>query len=149
MKKSIILLLVAAMGLSGMTASAETGEMPDRTVNGVDYYIASTYSIEPRFTVLTECSNGLTDMGNGKLKCVVGTIVRNGYTAVTIVELQQLINVEWSTIMTWSGQGGSNASLEEYRYVDSGAYQVKVSHIAMSGSSSVETFTSYSKTVII
>ncbi len=148
-KNLLTILLTAAISLSSVTAFAQVREEPDRIKDGVSYYLANEDSITPRFTYFTECTVGLTNMGNGKLKCVGGTTVRNGYTTSTIMELQQLVGGTWTTIKTWSGSGGTNSSLEEYRYVDSGAYQVKVSHIAMNGNASVETFTSYSKIVIL
>lgn len=140
-----IIAAIAASTIGGMSASASAieAETP-KTVQAQQY---GDEGIMPCFTVLADCWSSLTNEGNGKLKCVGGTIVRDGYRAGTIVELQQYQNGSWTTIKTWSGIGNSEMRLEEYWYVAGGSYQLKITHVAYSGNSSVDIYTSYSKVV--
>ena len=147
-KRIIVIPLVAAISL-GCFGSAAQMSGTEMAVNGIKYYISNDSDNLMRFSCLLECSNGLKDEGNGKLKCVGGTVVRDGYKARTVVELQQSTSNGWTTIKTWSGTGGSEKSFGEYYYVNDGTYRLKVTHIAIDGDEVTETFISYSSTVTV
>lgn len=145
--KNIFAVLAAvAVSVGGMSAFAFAEAEPPKTVQVQQY---GDEGIMPCFTAIADGWNGLSNEGNGKLKCTGGTTVRDGYTAGTIMELQQYQNGGWTTIKTWSGMGNSEMRLGENWYVVSGSYQLKVTHIAFLGNSSVETYTTYSKTVFV
>lgn len=106
--------------------------------------------ISPYFLVFIDCWVGLKDEGNGKLLCSGGTLVRDGYTAGTLMELQRQENDgSWTTVKSWTGKGGSQKGFDKNWYVASGLYRVKVTHQAYEGNSLIEIFTSYSSNVRI
>ena len=144
-KNIFAILSAVAVSMGGMSALAQTAETADNTIDMQQQQELS--NIMPCFTAIADGWNGLLNEGNGRLKCTGGTTVLDGYTAGTIMELQQYQNGGWTTIKTWSGMGNSEMRLGETWYVVSGSYQVKVTHIAFLGNSSVETYISYSRIV--
>lgn len=145
MKRKNIYAILAALAVSMGGMSALAAE-PAEPAQGA---ASQQENIMPCFTAIADGWNGLLNEGSGKLRCTGGTSVRDGYTAGVIVELQEYQNGGWSTIKTWSGMGNSSLQIEESWYVVSGSYQVKVTHIAMRGNSSAETYTTYSRTVFV
>lgn len=148
-KKLTISILIASLSATAAYA-AQTAEMQTKSDVKSSFNFVSEDGVSPYFLVFADCWSGLSDKGNGKLLCSGGTLVRDGYTAATLMELQKKQSDNtWSTIKSWSGKGGSQKSFGEYWYVSSGSYRVKTTHQAYQGSSLIEIFTSYSQTVII
>ncbi len=140
-----LLLATASMCMSGIGVFAQTERQAV-----LEPHYAAEEGISPYYLVLIACWRGLKNEGNGKLMCSGGTLVQEGYTAETLMELQKKdSDGNWNTIYSWTGKGGTQKSFDEYRYVTKGTYQVKVTHSAYQGDSLVEFNITYSSTVTV
>ncbi|MEN6315449.1 MAG: hypothetical protein ABFD25_14535 [Clostridiaceae bacterium] len=135
--------IVVLLCLSGISASAAEQNAP------IDSNKAKA-TISPCFLAIVSCENNLTLNSGGRLTCEGKTEVQYGYIAGLTVELQQY-DGQWNTIKTWNVSDNIAVSLSKDWYVASGyQYRLKLTHMAMNSNNAViESFTSYSKTVVI
>lgn len=126
---------VMCMAMPGMGAAAST-------------IIGGNVTVAPANIIISGTYNGLEYTSGSVLSCYGSTTVPSGYTAYVKVELQQY-DAGWSTIKTWTNQGGSNATVDELRAVDTDYhYKLKITHKAYdSNGTLIETITEYSNQV--
>lgn len=134
--KKLLALFMAAILCLSMSVITVSAKVPD-----------SGSTTTPKNIAITATDNSLRLGALGKLECYGRTSVQNGYTAETIVELQQ--SNSWHTIQTWSRKGGTSSSIDQDYYVVSGySYRLKITHKAYNSSGTcVETITKYSTAV--
>ncbi len=139
MLKIISLVLAVVLCCAGITVIAN-----DHLAEGT---IGS--EISPCFTAIQSCSRTFTKENNwGKLYCEGDTSTYQGYKGSVTVELQHY-DGEWTTIKSWTDSPNDTfAVVGEYYYVETGSYQLKVTHKALNSNGTVaETFVAYSDTI--
>ena len=109
----------------------------------------SNIGIAPANIIIEACDNYLVWESSGVLEVYGGTEVPHGYESYVKVELQQKNGTSWTTIKTWTNQGGSYAMVSSYYAVTSGyKYRLKLTHKAYdSNGNLIETITDYSDIV--
>ena len=145
MKKSVITKILAlTLALSACAGSMSIYAQEEAETAAV---VVGT-DIQPRYTAITSTSTYLTNRGSGKLNCQGTTVVRDGYNAEVIVELQKSNSGSWDTIKTWSDSGADAAVVDVNYYVSGGTYRLKATHRSYtSGWALVESVTKYSNIV--
>lgn len=137
-KRAAVIMLAGALS---MQTAVFAGGNNEQSVNEAD--LAAVMNVMPRFVAITSYENDLI-LNSGTLNCYGLTKVSSGYKAKIMVELQKY-TTSWNTIKTWTVTGtGATASVDEDYAVTSGKYRLKITHYAMSGSTAVEDYTSYS-----
>lgn len=133
-KKALAIVMAAAMCLALPGIGTYAKELP------------SNIGIAPANIIIATCDSYLIWEGSNTLEVYGGTEVPYGYEAYVKVELQQKNGTSWTTIKTWTDQGGSYAMVSKYYAVTSGyKYRLKLTHKAYdSNGNLIETITTYS-----
>lgn len=134
---------IAALVMTGILAM-QAGAFAENEKE-VYAYEGVVESVQPRLIALGNCDCDLT-INSAMANCYGETEVSSGYKAKTTVVLQKK-GLAWSDVKTWTTTGGLTAIVDEDYVVTSGTYRLKVTHYAMSGSTVVESYTSYSTEV--
>ena len=110
--------------------------------------IGGNVAIAPANIIISSTENYLAYSSGSVLTCYGFTEVPYGYTAYVKVELQQY-DGGWTTIKTWTAQGGSGATVDKLYAVDTDYdYRLKLTHKAYNSSGAlIETITKYSNIV--
>ena len=110
--------------------------------------IGGNVTVAPANIIISSTENDLEYVASSTLECYGFTQVPYGYTAYVKVELQQY-NGGWTTIKSWTAQGGSGATVDELRAVDTDYdYRLKLTHKAYNSNGTlIETITEYSNIV--
>lgn len=97
---------------------------------------ATAQAVELRYTGVSRISSGLNISSTGAASCTGKAVVRSGYTADLVVELQQ----DGTTIKTWKSSGSGTVNAGGTYYVTSGHDYVVVTtaHVYDSGKNWVE-----------
>lgn len=135
---------IAALVMTGILA-VQTGAFADNTKE-VYAYEGVVESVQPRLIAIDICDCDLT-INSSLANCYGKTEVSPNYTAKTVVTLQKK-GLAWSDVKTWTKTSSTTKAIVDEDYVvTSGTYRLKVTHYAMSGSTVVESYTSYSTEV--
>lgn len=136
-KKALAIVMAAAMCLALPAIGTYAEEIP------------SNIGIAPANIIIAACDTALEWESSGVLEVYGGTEVPHGYESYVKVELQRKDGTSWTTIKTWTDQGGSYAMVSSYYAVMSGyQYRLKLTHKAYdSNGNLIETITKYSDIV--
>lgn len=135
--------ILAALAAAAMYFSGSAMALPCMAQVSPGGDVAVPYNV-----AIAQTSTSLTLGTLGKLTCYGFTKTELNYTAAVKVELQQYKS-SWTTIKTWSDDGGNLATVDEEYYVSSGyLYRLKLTHSAYDSSGNlVESFIKYSSKV--
>ena len=136
-KKALAIVMAATMCLALPGIGTYAKELPE------------SIGIAPANIIIAACDNYLIWDSSGVLEVYGGTQVPYGYEAYVKVELQRKNGSSWTTIKTWTDQGGSYAMVRSY-YAVMGEYdyRLKLTHKAYdSNGNLIETITKYSDIV--
>ena len=136
-KKALAIVMAAAMCLALPCIGTYAKEIP------------TSIGIAPANIIIAACDSYLIWEGGNTLEVYGGTEVPDGYEAYVKVELQQKNGTSWTTIKTWTDQGGSYAMVSRYYAVMSGyQYRLKLTHKAYdSNGNLIESIPDYSDIV--
>ena len=110
--------------------------------------VSVTGGMVPFNVAITTCDYTILQQSPGKMTCFGSTLVKVGYTAKVLVDLQQ-DGQAWRTIGSWSDKGGRIATVEEVQAVEKGhSYRVRTTHQAYdSNGKLVETIIKYTSII--
>ena len=136
-KKALAIVMAAAMCLALPGIGTYAKEIP------------TDIEIAPANIIISATENLLEWKSSGVLEVYGGTQVPPTHEAYVKVELQQKNGTSWTTIKTWTDQGGSYAMVGSRYAVTSGyQYRLKLTHKAYdSNGNLIETITKYSDIV--